>query len=92
MLVLVKRKSLHTIIVLDKLYTGHKWLKFRPPPSPKEMHFSTSGDILLDEHIRLIFQMLYTYAVSGGKKYSFSSLCNQNKNPYRIIFFLLNTV
>lgn len=84
MFVLVRKKPLPATSVLDKHYTE---LKFRPHRS-KGMHFSTSGDILLDQYARPIFQMLYTSALSRRKKFSFSSQYNPNKKSIQDHFFL----
>lgn len=71
--------------MLDKLYTE---LTFRPHRS-RGMHFSTSGDILFDQHARPGFQMLYTSALSRRKKFSFRCPYNQNQESIQDHFFFL---
>lgn len=85
MFVLVRRKSLPLPLCWINSIQGHKWLKFRPH---KAHYISTSGDILFDQHIRLVFHVLHSSAITRGGKNSLSVLhVIKPKNLYRIISY-----
>lgn len=85
MFVLVRRTSLPPSLRWINSIQGHEWLKFRP----HKAHFiSTSGDIIFGQHIRPVFYMSYSSAITREEKNSLSVLhVIKPKNLYRIIFY-----